>query len=48
MGLDHVGLQRRCSQIATWDVTMDKSKYFYEFVKFGVGGLWQSTRGNSG
>ncbi len=29
----------RCNEIATYDVMMDKSKYSYEFVKFGVGNV---------
>ena len=27
----------RCNEAATCDVMMDKSKYFYRFVKFSVG-----------
>ncbi len=29
----------RCNQAATCDVMMDKSKYFYRFVKFSVGNV---------
>ena len=29
----------RCNEAATCDVMMEKSKYFYRFVKFSVGNV---------